>query len=220
VREWSGAAGPAARHALAAALASGAALHPAVRRHRHIIDQIREAWRRSGGTTPHLDHAALVALYEQALGGVSNVHEWRSSPVTVDWEAVMPASERAHWMSLPAAAEVRGRALPLEYDVETDAEGQRTAIARIRVPEKLANQLEDEDIPELDRPVRFIVYRGAKGVVKANTLAELREKLAERVARREEGRGEDARRDRFRDRKGKHRSTGRPPWRGKPRRRR
>ncbi len=224
IRDWSGAEGPAARHALAAALASGAALHPAVRRHRQVIDQIREAWRRSGGTTPPLDHAALVAIYENALSSVTNVHEWRSSPITVDWESVMPASERVKWMSLPGAAEIRGRAVPIEYDVETAADGSKQSVARLRLAEKLANQLDEQDVPELDRPVRFIVYRGAQGIVKAETLSELREKLSARETRRDRtSEGESGRdgtgRDRF-DRRGKRRSAGKPPWKGKPRRRR
>jgi hypothetical protein len=220
VREWSGDEAVAARRALAGALAGGAALHPAVRRHRPIIDQIRESWRRSGGRTIRLDHAALVALYESALAGVDSVHDWRASPISVDWESVMPASERAQWMSLPGAAEVRDRTMPLEYDVESGANGENTGIARLRIPEKLAHQLEEDDLPVLDRPLRFTVSRGPRGTVTASTLEELRTRLSELPRRAEETGGEAARRKetgRGRTRNGR-RHSGKPPWKGKPRR--
>jgi hypothetical protein len=220
LREWSGDDAAAARRALAGALASGAALHPAVRRHRPVIDQIREAWRRSGGATVQLDQPALAALYEAALGEVNSVHDWRASPITIDWESVMPSSDRAAWLSLPGAAEVRGRTVPLEYDVETDPTGANVSVVRLRLPEKLAYALDDEDIPELDRPVRFVVHRGARGSVRASTLGELRVKLAERPPREEESRDgkRDGRREASHGRGRKHRSPGKPPWKGRPRR--
>lgn len=219
IREWSGERAVAARHALAAALASGAALHPAVRRHRHIIDQIREAWRRSGGATPALNHADLTAIYEDAIAGVNNVHEWRSAHINVDWERILPSEEREKWMSLPGAVEVGHRTLPLEYDVETNADGTNIGIARIRLPEKLVHSIDAADIPQLDRPLRFVVYRGPRGVVRANDLGELRTALSERPRERSEDsrRPRDARRED--ERRRKH-GKGKPPWKGRPRRRR
>ena len=103
VREWHGADGPAARRALAAALARGEALHPAVRRHRPVIDEIREAWRRSGGTTPALGATELAALYERALDGVEDLHQWRAARLGIDWESVLPREERERWRALPGA---------------------------------------------------------------------------------------------------------------------
>lgn len=225
LRDWSGDDATAARRALAGALASGAALHPAVRRHRPVIDQIREAWRRSGGTTVNLDQPALTALYEAALSNVNSVHDWRASPISIDWESVMPAGDREQWMTLPGAAEVRGRTVPLEYDVEIDAGGAKLGVVRLRLPEKLVSAITDEDIPELDRPIRYVVHRGARGSVRGESLSDLKLKLSERRASWEQtGRdGRDGRdgsgRNKARHGRGrKHGSSGKPPWKGRPRR--
>jgi len=207
VREWSGDDAVPARHALAEALARGQALHPAVRRQRHEIDEIREVWRRSAGTTPRLGHDELVALYERALAGVDDVNAFRRSPVHVDFEAVLPRAERAKWLALPGAADVGGRTVPLEYDVETE-NGQPVGVVRLRLHEKQARVLRDEDVPSLDRPVRFVVYRGPQAAVRANTLAELRRQL-DTAPHRPPARDE-------RGHRGPRRSK--PPW-GKRRRR-
>jgi hypothetical protein len=62
----------------------------------------------------------------------------------------------------------------IEYDVE-DPDGQPFGIARLRLPEKLARSMNDAEVPELDRPVRFVVIRGQRGAVRANTLGEQHE---------------------------------------------
>src|SRR5207237_782441 len=53
----------------------------------------------------------------------------------------------------------------------------KAGVARLRLPEKLARTLADEELPQLDRPVRFIVTRGARGAARANTLHELQIEL-------------------------------------------
>jgi ATP-dependent helicase HrpA len=45
------------------------------------------------------------------------------------------------------------------------------------LPEKLARTLNEHELPALDRPMRFIVTRGARGAARASTLAELQEEL-------------------------------------------
>jgi hypothetical protein len=219
IREWPGDDAPRARAALADALARGAALHPAVRRHRPIIDEIREVWRRSGGTTPRLGHDELAALYAEALEGIDDVHQWRAAPLTIDWESVLPRAQREDWLALPGAAEVRGRALGIEYDVETDEHGATRGVARLRIPEKLARSLDDDDLPVLDRPLRLVVQRGPRGTVRANDLAELRQRLDEAPAG-PVNQSDDA--PRQRKGKGHHKGArkgprGRPPWKGKRR---
>jgi hypothetical protein len=133
----------------------------------------------------------------------------------------MPAAEREEWMALPGAAEVRGRTVQLEYDVETDSSGANTSVVRLRLPEKLVYAISGEDIPEFDRPIRFVVHRGARGSVRASTLAELKVGLAAKLPAPEET-GREGRRDgKGRDRTGrgrKHRSAGKSPWKGRPRR--
>jgi hypothetical protein len=64
----------------------------------------------------------------------------------------------------------------IHYDVEETAEGP-VGVARLRLPEKVARTLNEEELPTLDRPLRFIVTRGARGAARAKTLAELQEEL-------------------------------------------
>src|SRR5687768_8148169 len=62
-----------ARQALAMALARGEARHPAVRRNRRAIEELRELHRRSGGTTPRLTLADLATRYESLLADVNSM---------------------------------------------------------------------------------------------------------------------------------------------------
>jgi hypothetical protein len=216
LREWHGSGGAAARTALAAALARGDALHPAVRRHRSRIDEIREVWRRSGGATASLGQAELTALYADALGGVGDVHQWRASRLDVDFGVLVSREERDRWMSLPGAVEIRDRAVPIEYDVETDESGRTAGVARLRLPEKMARTLVAEELPVLDRPLRFVVHRGARGAVRAATLDALQVALDEPYTD-DERRGT---RDAGRNRTDRPRRKGTGVWRGRRRPRR
>jgi hypothetical protein len=215
LRDWRGPHGAAARRALAAALARGEAIHPSVRKHRPMIDQVREVWRRSGGATPRLGLAELTDLYERAVAGVEDAHQWRAARITLDLESVVPSTERERWLALPGAVEIRDRAVPIEYDVETDSSGALVGVARLRLPEKMARTLAREELPALDRPLRFVVPRGPHGAVRAESLDELQD-LLEAPRREDEktGRREDEKARRHHPRKGSR------VWRGKPRRRR
>jgi len=164
---------PDARRVLAEALARGEARHPAVRQNRNAIDEIRSVYRRSGGLTPRLGMAELVALYESRLGGVGSMDAFRSADLRIDADAIVPAAERARWMALPSSASVRGYDVPIEYDVDDDGVG----VIRLRLPEKLARTLTAAELPELDRPLRFVVTRGQRGAVRASSLDELQELL-------------------------------------------
>jgi ATP-dependent helicase HrpA len=82
-------------------------------------------------------------------------------------------AERERLANLPDTAEVRGRTIQIDYDVEEDG----TAIARLRLPEKFARTMAVEELPTLDRPLRFVVVRGQRGAVRAATLDELQELL-------------------------------------------
>ena len=52
---------------------------------------------------------------------------------------------------------VRDRDVEIDYDVE-ERDGQRRGVARLRLPEKIARTLTQEEIPQLDRPVRGFSY--------------------------------------------------------------
>jgi hypothetical protein len=104
------------------------------------------------------------------------MEDFRSSSLAVDFDSIVRPEDRARWMALPDFVTVRGREVPIDYDVE-DIDGARRGVARLRLPEKLARTLAEEEIPALDRPVRFTVLRGPRGAVRAASLGELQEIL-------------------------------------------
>jgi len=164
------------RSLLADSLARGEARHPALKRHRSVIEEIREVYRRSGAATPRLGVAELTPLYERALGGVRSMDEFRASQLPIDFDAIVAPDVRATFLALPDAVDVRGRTVPIDYDVE-DVSGTPRGVARLRLPEKLARTMTEEELPALDRPIRFTVLRGPRGAVRATTLAELQDLL-------------------------------------------
>jgi hypothetical protein len=165
------------RAALADSLARGEARHAALKRHRPHIEEIREAYRRSGGATPRLGVAELAPLYERALADVHSMTDFRAAPLAIDFDRIVPAGERARLLALPDTVVIRGREVPIDYDVE-NADGRPRGVARLRLPEKLARTLTEDELPALDRPLRFTVLRGPRGAVRASTLDELQEILA------------------------------------------
>jgi ATP-dependent helicase HrpA len=165
-----------ARHVLAEALARGEARHPGARANQEAIDSIRETYRRSGGTTPKFGLAELTAYYERQLAQVNSLTDFRHTPVHVDADELVPRATRERYAALPSTAMVRDRDVEIHYDVEETPSGPR-GVARLRLPEKLARTLNEHELPALDRPMRFIVTRGARGAARASTLAELQEEL-------------------------------------------
>ena len=166
-----------ARHALAEALARGEARHPGARRNQEAIDAVRETYRRSGGATPRLNFADLVSLYEQQLAGVGSMTDFRRVHLDVDADRIVPRAVRERYAALPSTVSVRGRELEIHYDVEEGENGAPLGVARLRIPEKLARTLSEAELPTLDRPLRFIVTRGARGAARAASLGELQEEL-------------------------------------------
>ena len=173
-----------ARQVLASALARGEARHPAVRRNRRAIEELRELHRRSGGTTPRLTLADLASRYESLLAGINSMEAFRSAPLQLDLSPLVDPAERKRLLELPSAVEIRGKWVDVEYDLEQRSaiSEQRTAgapetpgiaVARLRLPEKLARSLVDEELPVLDRPLRFVVLRGPRGAVRAASLVDL-----------------------------------------------
>jgi hypothetical protein len=117
--------------------------------------------------------AELTALYESKLASVNSLDEFRTADLTIDPDEIVPPDVRAKYLALPDAVRVRDREVPIEYDVEDAAGG----VARLRLPEKLARTLSESELPEFDRPLRFVVPRGQRGAVRAASLDELQELL-------------------------------------------
>lgn len=186
-----------ARHALAEALARGEARHPGVHRNRFAVEEIREVYRRSGGKTPKLGMAELTAIYERQLADVNSLTDFRHAQVTFDPDAIVPAAERARYAELPSTIEIRGKDVEIQYDVE-ESESGVTGVARLRLPEKLARNMSEAELPALDRPLRFVVTRGMRGAARAATLEALQEEL-DRPFTRDEIEGFERAKNRARD---------------------
>jgi len=167
-----------ARRVLAEALARGEARHFAVKKNQTAIDEIREAYKRSGGETQRLGLNELTGVYERQLADVSSMEEFKSARLSVDREEFVPREVRERIAQLPSHATVRDREVEIDYDVE-EHDGGRQGVARLRLPEKIARTLSESEIPRLDRPVRFVVLRGQRGAVRSDTLEDLQEKLAQ-----------------------------------------
>ena len=197
-----------ARRVLAEALAKGEAKHPGARESQAAIESVRETYRRSGGATPRLSFADLAAMYERQLADVSSLSDFRHARVTFDADAIVPASVRERYAALPSMASVRGRDVEIHYDVEETADGKPFGVARLRIPEKVARNLTESELPSLDRPLRFIVTRGARGAARASTLEELQEELERPFTQQElaeiERADDERRRERHERRREKH----------------
>src|SRR5437762_5016907 len=98
-----------ARHLLAAAVARGEARHFAVKKNRDVIEEIREAYKRSGGETPRFGLAELTALYEKQLADVGSMDEFRAARLTVDREQFVPRAVREKLQRLPQQVRIRDR---------------------------------------------------------------------------------------------------------------
>jgi hypothetical protein len=212
IDEFSPAIAPQARRTLAEALARGEARHPGVRANQDAIESIRETYRRSGGTTPRLSLADLTALYEAQLANVNSVEDFRHARLSIDADAIVPAAVRERYAALPSTTSVRGRDVEIHYDVEETPDGN-VGVARLRLPEKIARTLAEEELPRLDRPLRFIVTRGARGAARAKTLSELQAELdrpftEKEIADLERGHDERRRERHERKREGRVRDTG------------
>ncbi len=168
---------PQARRALAEAMAREEARHVAVKRNHDAIHQVREVWRRSGGVTAKLGMRELADLYEAQLADVTSLHDFRAAPLRLDLDALVSAEDRARYLALPNYVEVRGKPIDIVYDVEDAGDDRLAGVARLRLPEKIARTLVEDEVPRLDRPVRFVVTRGQRGAVRADTLDELQELL-------------------------------------------
>ncbi|MGK2960643.1 MAG: DEAD/DEAH box helicase [Gemmatimonadaceae bacterium] len=177
IEEFAPETAPIARKALAEALAKGQARHPSAKRNRAAIDEIRQTYRRSGGATPRFSLADLTAWYEQRLEDVNSMNDFRNARLTLDRDSIVPADVREKYADLPETVLIREREVDVEYDVE-DKGGELTAIARLRLPEKLARTMTEEEVPVLDRPIRFVVIRGQRGAIRGETLDELQDLLA------------------------------------------
>jgi len=147
-----------------------------VKRNRAAIEELREVYRRSGGTIPRFGLAELTAWYERELAAIHSMDEFRNARLRLDADEIVPRRTREGYLALPSTVLIRDREVDIDYDVE-ERDGQKIGIARLRLPEKLARTISESELPVLDRPLRFVVIRGQRGAIRADTLDELQEIL-------------------------------------------
>src|SRR5262245_8408515 len=163
---------PAARDLLAEVLATGEAVHPDAGRVRRALSQLDELWRRSGGTLRTLAPEALLDRLRAQLEGVTGWDEFQRTRVLIEVDELVDAETRTRLDALPGMVKIRGDAVPIDYEL-AGGEG----IARVRLREGQARRLRPDEVPALDRPVRFAVQRGRHAPLLSDTVAELQSLL-------------------------------------------
>jgi ATP-dependent helicase HrpA len=168
-----------ARDTLTDALLEGEAVHPDQSRLRRSLAALDELWRRSGGTLPEIAPQELRARLRATLDRVESWNEFQETRVALEPAALVDAETRERLEALPGMVRIRGDAVPLDYEVD----GGQPA-ARVRLREGQARRLRTEELPQLDRPLRFAVQRGGHPPLMADSLPALKD-LLHRAPQRE-----------------------------------
>jgi len=164
-----------ARRAIAESLARNEAPHRDAKRNHAAVEELRELFKRSGGQTPKMGLSELAALYEAQLNeaNVGSVLDFRRANLSVRVEDLISDDARQKLWQLPPRADVAGRSCEVAYELEEAPDAAPVAVARLHLKEDFARQLIERDLPSLDRPLRFLVTRGARGAIRADSLEEL-----------------------------------------------
>jgi ATP-dependent helicase HrpA len=174
-----------ARDLLAGLLVSGDVVHPDAGRLKRAVGELDELWRRSGGTLPDLAPDAVRRRVLTQLGQVEGWEDFQRTRVALDPAALVDQPTRERLAALPDMVRLRGDAAPVDYELQ-NGEG----VARIRLREGQAKRLRIDEVPALDRPVRFAVQRGRHPPLPADTLPELQALLRKAPRHEPEERGE------------------------------
>ena len=162
----------AARDLLAEALVSGEVVHQDSGRLRRVLTDLDELWRRSGGTLRQLAPEALLARIRGQLEPVTGWDQLQRTRIVIAPDELIDAEARARLEALPKTLKIRGDAVPIDYEI-AGGEG----VARIRLREGQARRLRQDEVPALDRPVRFAVQRGRHAPLLADSVADLQSLL-------------------------------------------
>jgi ATP-dependent RNA helicase HrpA len=203
---------PAARDALADALMRGETSHPDQSRLRRTIAELDELWRRSGGTLSDLAPERIRAIIRRQLEGVTGWEDFLRTRIALNPAELIEAATRERLEALPGSLHVRGDAVPLDYEIQ-NGEG----VARIRLREGQAKRLRPDELPKLDRPLRFAVQRGNHPPVLADTIPTLQALLRRAPQTHSDDEAGPGRHGRRHRRHGPPTRRGRGP-RGRPRR--
>jgi ATP-dependent helicase HrpA len=197
---------PAARDILAQALTEGETVHPDQHRVRRTLAELNELWRRSGGAVATIAPEALRRAIRRQLEAVSSWESFIQTRIVLDPAELIDDRTREQLEALPGSLRLRGDAVPLDYEVEGGI-----GIARVRLREGQARRLRSDELPALDRPLRFAVQRGTHAPIQADSISDLQSALQRSPAPNEDlaDQGE------FRGSRGRGRQGRRPHQRGR-----
>jgi hypothetical protein len=159
---------PAARDVLTDALLSGEVQHHDTSRLRRAVALLDELWRRSGGTLPDIAPESVRRLIRTQFETVKSWESFQETRFHLDPAALLDPATRERLEALPSMIPVRGDAAPLDYEVDGGE-----AFVRVRLREGQAKRLRADDLPRLDRPLRFAVLRGRHAPQLADTIPQL-----------------------------------------------
>jgi hypothetical protein len=161
-----------ARDVLTQALVDGETVHPDQHRLRRTLAELNELWRRSGGTLAAISPEELRILIRAQLEGVTSWEDFLQSRIVLNLRELVEDETRERLEALPGRLHLRGDAVPLDYEVEGGV-----GVARVRLREGQARRLRADELPLLDRPLRFAVQRGSHPPIQADTVSALQSAL-------------------------------------------
>jgi hypothetical protein len=161
-----------ARDVLADALMAGEVEHPDAARIRRAVALLDELWRRSGGALTSIAPDRVRAMLREQLEEVNSREDFHRRRLALEPAALVDEATRQRLDALPGMVRVRGDAAPVEYELQ-HGEG----IVRVRLREGQAKRLRADEIPPLDRPLRFAVQRGRHPPILADTVSDLQAML-------------------------------------------
>jgi hypothetical protein len=168
-----------ARDTLVQALVRGATRHPNQAAVRRALHRMGEYWRRSGGQLAGVSPDRLKEQLALQLAEVRSVREFLETRIQLEVDGLVAAEVREPLDALPSSAPVRGDKAALDYEIENGK-----PVVRLRLREGQARRLRDQDLPVVDRPLRFTVVRGKHPAIRAESLDELRAKMDSLPAKR------------------------------------
>jgi ATP-dependent helicase HrpA len=172
---------PEAWGVLADALMAGEVEHPDATRVRRAVSALDELWRRSAGRLDGVSPEAIRLRLRRQLETVGSWEDFQRARVALDPAELVDEPTRQRLEALPGMVRIRGDAAPVEYEMQR-GEG----VARVRLREGQAKRLRADEVPVLDRPVRFAVQRGRHPPILADTVPDLQALM--RRAPKSEGR--------------------------------
>jgi hypothetical protein len=165
---------------------AGEVEHPDASRVGRAASALNELWRRSGGALVGISPQAIRMHLRQQLETVGSWDDFHRTRVALDPADLVDEPTRQRLDALPGMVRVRGDAAPVEYELQNGE-----AVARVRLREGQAKRLRADEIPVLDRPVRFAVQRGRHPPILADTVHEL-QALLHRAPKPPRGEGDGA----------------------------